>query len=217
MRLDESDVRERIEKVAKQVEEISELRTDIHPFTVNLVDRYKIMENLKERGVGNNNLERYASTYKWMGGYAPGIKGSLKHYDHIFVFPKDYNANEHFLNICIGHEILHNAQHLNFPIFWSKKNRHIRDGTIYGKAFQRLMEGDAEIIRNSLKKTYYQSAEIHVSKTILNLIPKELAEIKKDIYDKGYEIIKKEFGKNRKKINALYKLPESEILKIFGD
>jgi len=210
MRLNKNDITQRIEKISKQVEEISELKTQLSPMRVELLNRIRFAECLD-----GNFLKRFFLSYAIWGFYTH--KDSIQNFN-LFEFPKNYGGNEEDLNCVIGHEIMHNAQHSNFPDFILDLNHYgswITDCK-YFKSYLRLFEGDAEFISKSLKSEYYPNSKYAPSKMIKLFLPKTDEEVE-NVYEEGYKIIKREFGNDRKKINSLYNLRNKEILEIFGD
>lgn len=218
MRLKKSDVKEKINKIKKQVEDISELKMSDNPFNVELTNR--LIESFDDFLDGGNFFKSYLEKCLTNGGFSTteGDDYSLE----IYSFPKYFFGNEDYLNCTIGHELMHGFQKYNFPNLFSRSFLHKAHETKYSNAYKRLIEGDALFVEKTLAKNFYPNTEFNypaIFDVISSLYYEKYREENKEtynIYGKGFKILMKDFEGNRKEINKLYSLDEFDLYKIFG-
>lgn len=198
-------------EIAKYVEDLSELKTNLNGLKVEFLSKKELMGELS-----GNLFIRFLDSYFLFGGYSS--KGGKT-----LCLPKKFYGNDHALNIAVGHEIMHNAQETNFPHiynkFWELDEHYSRDKNIRKKyyALDKLLEGDAKFIERRLRKFYYPD-DTYKSPILISLSSRIfLRGNTNEDYIAGSEILEREFNGNRKEINKLYSKSLDEIVEIFGE
>lgn len=181
-----------IDEVLPKVEEESELKCDIIGLKISLF-------NFKDYDEEKNKIKNYARYFINEFFYYPSKELKIKEF---------LLGNMDYLKIGIGHELMHNAQHNNFPTLFNKSYK-IQD-------LDYLIEGDATLIENFLTEKYYPNPKSKGA-LFVDVLDRLFFSNEEDYYGVGERILKEKFnnGKNRKGINRLYKKSIKDILKIF--
>jgi hypothetical protein len=198
MKITENYVRKTIEEVAPLVEKISGLECDFYEYKIN------------QKDIPLGVIMNYDSKAKEFG-----------------LRKKFGEGNEDFFKICIGHELVHNAQYSKFPDLIEK----LKEGFYYQlnnlilgdsesnlfraerkNPVRKLIEGDASLIERELNIKYFPKAKRH---TFFGIVKSPLKSGSKS-YKHWANTLQKKFNGNRDKINQLYKAPIEELDKIFN-
>lgn len=191
MKLTKTLVEDCIDEVLPKIENETQLKCNTNNLTVSLF-------NFKDYDEEKGKIKNYASYFLYVAEYDDKTN-NIK-------IKESFLGNTDYLKTIVGHELMHNAQHNNFPNLYKKPQNELNY----------LFEGDATLIENNLAEKYYPNWKAQGDFLILPL-EKLFFPNEEDYYRVGEEILRKKFnnGKNRKGINKLYKKSVEDILGIF--